>query len=324
RQKQRALQTKSMLTVDDNVLKERAQQLSSNEKLRLLWQLLVKNRDGLISNEEFWEQYDPKKKEESQVQDHAALENSMMSSTINRSGRVTFALSDLFRDHVTVDPGHPNKKTFRLTADTILEIFVHMPHIKQMYQECVPLRFTEAQFWTLFLQSQYFHTLITHNTASASSSSVAAAAAAADSSSSSALAEQSKSSSSQNQSSDSSAAAANASSSSSMDGRKMNETEFDRLLRMREAAGKTGANASVSVNSSASANASANASDKSKQLRVTVDPSVDLSSTADSFTTYDEEDFERLEQVFWQHKKNADKPDTAKLNRQDMQKWFQM
>jgi hypothetical protein len=43
-----------------------------------------------------------------------------------------------------------------LTPSTIHQIFVEYPNVQRAYKEYVPAKMSEKEFWTKFLQSQYF------------------------------------------------------------------------------------------------------------------------------------------------------------------------
>lgn len=50
-----------------------------------------------------------------------------------------------------------NGLRYNLTADIIQCIFKTYPAVKRKYQEHVPAKLTESDFWTKFFQSHYFH-----------------------------------------------------------------------------------------------------------------------------------------------------------------------
>lgn len=50
-----------------------------------------------------------------------------------------------------------NGLKYNITPDIIECIFKTYPAVKKKYIEHVPAKLTEAQFWTKFFQSHYFH-----------------------------------------------------------------------------------------------------------------------------------------------------------------------
>eukprot|EP01087_Luapelamoeba_hula_P024350 TRINITY_DN9235_c0_g2_i1.p1 TRINITY_DN9235_c0_g2~~TRINITY_DN9235_c0_g2_i1.p1 ORF type:complete len:816 (-),score=173.23 TRINITY_DN9235_c0_g2_i1:86-2533(-) len=118
--------------------KQRAALLAGNLELNSLFEKLVGS--GVVTEEEFWET----RKHMLQSEAHAA--------TQQRKGMPSELLADVRPVMETCNAVH-----YRLTPTIIHQIFLEYPAVKKAYDEWVPDKLTEQQFWTKYFQSQYFH-----------------------------------------------------------------------------------------------------------------------------------------------------------------------
>ncbi|KAL6046693.1 General transcription factor IIH subunit putative, variant 2 [Balamuthia mandrillaris] len=134
--------------------KQRAALLAGNDTLRALHDELVIS--GIISEEEFWS---------SRKQ---MLETEAQSVAKQQRGMSSELLADVKPALETCNAVH-----YRLTPTVIRQIFVEYPAVKKAYEEWVPDKLSETEFWTKYFQSQYFHKSRGGGSSSASASSSA-------------------------------------------------------------------------------------------------------------------------------------------------------
>ncbi|KAF2882657.1 hypothetical protein ILUMI_23521 [Ignelater luminosus] len=121
----------------DKELEEKNRLLSSNPALLQLYKDLVMSE--VVSSEEFWAQ-------------HASQYTQAQKTQTQDIG-----VSGAFLADIKPQTDGCNGLKYNITADIIESIFKTYPAVKKKYLEHVPAKMSEAQFWTKFFQSHYFH-----------------------------------------------------------------------------------------------------------------------------------------------------------------------
>ncbi|KAI9907000.1 hypothetical protein PsorP6_004030 [Peronosclerospora sorghi] len=118
-------------------IKQRAALLAANPALKRQHTEMV--NDGLISEEDFW----------------ASRRHLIAGEASKRqkTGKTSTILTDLSADN---DAGR-NVVKYNLNAEVIHQIFIQYPAVYMAYQEQVPDKMTETEFWGAFFKSKYFH-----------------------------------------------------------------------------------------------------------------------------------------------------------------------
>ncbi|XP_059607827.1 general transcription factor IIH subunit 1 [Phlebotomus argentipes] len=140
---------------DRDKVKELLQQLLPNFKKRVNKELEEKNRilmehpnllqlyrdlviTKVLSSDEFWAT-------------HAKQ------YTLQTAQKQDIGVSGAFLADIKPQTDGCNGLRYNLTADIIQCIFKTYPAVKRKYQEHVPAKLSESEFWTKFFQSHYFH-----------------------------------------------------------------------------------------------------------------------------------------------------------------------
>lgn len=121
----------------DRELEEKNKLLSTNPSLLQLYKDLVMTE--VVSSEEFWTQ-------------HAIPYMENKSTQVQEIG-----VSGAFLADIKPQTDGCNGLKYNITTDIIECIFKTYPAVKKKFVEHVPAKLTEAQFWTKFFQSHYFH-----------------------------------------------------------------------------------------------------------------------------------------------------------------------
>ena len=154
--------------MDEETLRKRACKLAKHKYLATLYKTLVGK--NVLTATEFWEEYgkdiDVKKSATGQIQ---GMSNAVLETTMTNTHWSLYSAFKEERDRLAAENnddengGNKDKKTIHLTAEKILEIFIHLPEVKLAYEKNVPFNFSEKEFWTAFLQSHYFKRATTDN-----------------------------------------------------------------------------------------------------------------------------------------------------------------
>ncbi|XP_017472869.1 PREDICTED: general transcription factor IIH subunit 1 isoform X1 [Rhagoletis zephyria] len=121
----------------DKELEEKNRILSENPNLLQLYKDLVITQ--VLTSEEFWATH--------------AKEHAMK----NVNKKQDIGVSGAFLADIKPQTDGCNGLKYNLTPDIILCIFKTYPAVKRKHQENVPAKLSEAEFWTKFFQSHYFH-----------------------------------------------------------------------------------------------------------------------------------------------------------------------
>ncbi|KAK9508656.1 hypothetical protein O3M35_006165 [Rhynocoris fuscipes] len=118
-------------------LEEKNRLLSENPGLLQLYKDLVITE--VVTSEEFWNT-------------HAAAYIKKNDHTKQKIG-----ISGAFLADIKPQTDGCNGLKYNLTPDIMESVFRTYPAVRQKHKESVPHKMTEAQFWTKFFQSHYFH-----------------------------------------------------------------------------------------------------------------------------------------------------------------------
>ncbi|KAK4886807.1 hypothetical protein RN001_003078 [Aquatica leii] len=121
----------------DKELEEKNRLLSTNPALLQLYKDLVMTE--VVTSEEFWAQ-------------HAS-----QYTQGQKSHQQDIGVSGAFLADIKPQTDGCNGLKYNITADIIECIFKTYPAVQKKYIENVPAKLSEAQFWTKFFQSHYFH-----------------------------------------------------------------------------------------------------------------------------------------------------------------------
>lgn len=121
----------------DRELEEKNKLLSNNPALLQLYKDLVMTE--IVTSEEFWNNHATKytQKQKQQPQE--------------------IGVSGAFLADIKPQTDGCNGLKYNITPDIIDCIFKTYPAVKKKYQDNVPSKLSESQFWTKFFQSHYFH-----------------------------------------------------------------------------------------------------------------------------------------------------------------------
>lgn len=117
-------------------LEEKNRVLAEDPELCQLYKDLVTSQ--VLTAEEFWTNHTPKKE-------------------TARGTSQEIGVSGAFLADIKPQSDGCNGLKYNLTADVIEAIFKTYPAVKRKHLEHVPDKLTEAEFWTRFFQSHYFH-----------------------------------------------------------------------------------------------------------------------------------------------------------------------
>lgn len=118
-------------------IKQRAALLASDTNLKRQHTEMV--NQGLISEEDFW-----------QARRHLLANEA---SKRQKTGKTSSLLTDL----AGKNESGGNVVKYNLNAEVIHQIFVQYPSIHLAYQDQVPDKLSETEFWSAFFKSKYFH-----------------------------------------------------------------------------------------------------------------------------------------------------------------------
>ena len=113
----------------------RSELLSKDQKLKRSYEELVNS--GILLEEEFWMNLDPS---------HQHLIDQKEMEAVIAKGRASTLFSDLVKEDQTPDK-NPEMKA---------HIFSMYPAVKLAFEETVPLKMQESEFWTIYLKSDSF------------------------------------------------------------------------------------------------------------------------------------------------------------------------
>ncbi|KAI8124506.1 General transcription factor IIH subunit 1 [Lucilia cuprina] len=121
----------------DKELEEKNRILSENPHLFQLYKDLVTSQ--VLTSDEFWNTH---------AKEHALKK-------VNK--KQSIGVSGAFLADIKPQTDGCNGLKYNLTDDIIHCIFKTYPAVKRKHQENVPAKLSEAEFWTKFFQSHYFH-----------------------------------------------------------------------------------------------------------------------------------------------------------------------
>ncbi|VFQ83357.1 unnamed protein product [Cuscuta campestris] len=121
--------------LSESEMERRVKLLEDSELRRLHKELVI---GGTLSDGEFW----------------AARKKLLDQSNAKRSNQQVALKNHIWHKKLTTDC-QPNKITFNLTPEIILQIFTEKPAVRQAYLKFVPKKMTDKEFWTKYSRAEY-------------------------------------------------------------------------------------------------------------------------------------------------------------------------
>ncbi|CEG43554.1 general transcription factor iih [Plasmopara halstedii] len=131
------LRSNSAALCNPTEIKQRAALLAANPALKRQHTEMV--NDGLISEEDFW-----------------ASRRHLIAGEASKRQK-TAKTSAILTDLAANNDSGGNVVKYNLNAEVIHQIFTQYPAVYMAYQEQVPDKMTETEFWGAFFKSKYFH-----------------------------------------------------------------------------------------------------------------------------------------------------------------------
>ena len=132
--------------ISNDIIRNRKRLLDADRSLKILYEEFVE-KDKIMTSDDFW------KSHENQLNGFM-IDND--SNNIMKKGKQTTIFSD-FRPEIKKNSNGEFYMNIKITPNDKENIFLMYPAVKKAYDNEVPDRYTEEEFWVLYFQSEFYN-----------------------------------------------------------------------------------------------------------------------------------------------------------------------